>query len=282
MHAASAPAPAPQPVGQSEHDKAMAAVVDNASASLNAQLGQQPAQPPTPPQRPAHVPEKFWDAEKGQVRVDDLLKSYGELERGRSQPPAQAPAQQPPANQPAADAAKAAEDAARAAGVDTSKVDFAGMSQHFYENGSLSEDHYKALEGAGISRELVNDFIAGQEARASLAVMEAHKLVGGEEQYRQMVTWAATNLPQAERDAFDAAVMGTPAQRNMAISALKARYAEAVGSAPNLVRGASSVPGGDAFQSTAEVVAAMSDPRYAKDPAYRASVERRLAASSVF
>ncbi len=31
-------------------------------------------------QRPENVPEKFWDAEKGETRVDDVLKSYGELE----------------------------------------------------------------------------------------------------------------------------------------------------------------------------------------------------------
>jgi hypothetical protein len=34
-----------------------------------------------PPARPEHVPEKFWDVEGGQVRVDALSKSYAELER---------------------------------------------------------------------------------------------------------------------------------------------------------------------------------------------------------
>ncbi len=33
------------------------------------------------PERPAHVPEKFWDAEKGEIRTEALLKSYAELER---------------------------------------------------------------------------------------------------------------------------------------------------------------------------------------------------------
>ena len=31
--------------------------------------------------RPSYVPEKFWDAEAGALRVDALLKSYRELER---------------------------------------------------------------------------------------------------------------------------------------------------------------------------------------------------------
>ncbi|ATR19880.1 Hypothetical protein RMHFA_03554 [Roseomonas mucosa] len=35
--------------------------------------------------RPSEVPEKFWDAESGRVRLDSLLKSYRELERKLSQ-----------------------------------------------------------------------------------------------------------------------------------------------------------------------------------------------------
>ena len=31
--------------------------------------------------RPDEVPEKFWDAERGAIRVEALLKSYRELER---------------------------------------------------------------------------------------------------------------------------------------------------------------------------------------------------------
>ena len=37
----------------------------------------------------------------------------------------------------------------------------------------------------------------------------------------------------------------------------------------------------DAFESIAQVTEAMSDPRYDKDPAYRASVEKKIARSSV-
>jgi hypothetical protein len=32
-------------------------------------------------QRPDYVPEKFWDAEKGEVRVKDVLTSYAEIQR---------------------------------------------------------------------------------------------------------------------------------------------------------------------------------------------------------
>jgi hypothetical protein len=36
------------------------------------------------PPRPEEIPEKFWDAERGEVRVDALIKSYRELERAMS------------------------------------------------------------------------------------------------------------------------------------------------------------------------------------------------------
>jgi hypothetical protein len=46
-----------------------------------------PAATPAPaggPSRPDYVPEKFWDTQAGQVRVEALSKSYGELERRMS------------------------------------------------------------------------------------------------------------------------------------------------------------------------------------------------------
>lgn len=47
---------------------------------------EQPTTPPAPPApkgkaRPADIPEKFWDAEAGELRIEALLKSYRELER---------------------------------------------------------------------------------------------------------------------------------------------------------------------------------------------------------
>jgi hypothetical protein len=31
--------------------------------------------------KPENIPEKFWDAEKGEIRIDDLVKSYAHLEK---------------------------------------------------------------------------------------------------------------------------------------------------------------------------------------------------------
>lgn len=42
-----------------------------------------PAAAPTPPARPEFVPEKFWAADKGEIRIEDLAKSYAKLEAER-------------------------------------------------------------------------------------------------------------------------------------------------------------------------------------------------------
>lgn len=50
-----------------------------------------PMDAPAAPARPEHVPEPFWDAQAGQVRVDDLARAYAEL-AGAERPPASADA----------------------------------------------------------------------------------------------------------------------------------------------------------------------------------------------
>ena len=74
---------------------------------------------------------------------------------------------------------------------------------------------------------------------------------------------------------------GTESAR-LAAQGLHARYVAANGAEPALVTGATAGQSGDVFSSTAQLVEAMRDPRYAADPAYRATVEAKLARSSIF
>lgn len=55
------------------------------SGAPDAPAAAPPASPPADgPQRPDYIPEKFWDAEKGEARIEGLAKSYGELEKRNS------------------------------------------------------------------------------------------------------------------------------------------------------------------------------------------------------
>lgn len=253
----------------SQHDAAMVAKVDQASASVDQQAGvAKPAavpSEPSKPERPADVPEKFWDPDKGSLRTDELLKSYRELEAAKSKPA-----------EPAADPTKTGEDPAAKA-VEAAKLDMGKLSQEFAESGKLSDDSYKALEAQGFGRDVVDTYIAGQQALAAQQAQQGYELAGGKDNYQAMATWAQAALTPADIQAFDAAVTsGSPAQMKQAIVALKAQYEAAKGTDPKLVSGSPAAGPNGAFASRAEVTQAMRDPRYKADPAYRAEVERRI------
>jgi len=68
----------------------------------------------------------------------------------------------------------------------------------------------------------------------------------------------------------------------MMVQGLYTRYQNAMGVEPSLYSGRAATSGPTPYRSTAEVVTAMSDPRYGKDVTYTEDVQRRLAGSDVF
>jgi len=105
--------------------------------------------------------------------------------------------------------------------------------------------------------------------------------VGGDKQYNEMLGWASQNLSNEEIESYDAIMdKGDPAAAYWAVQALSYRYRDANGVEGDLVQGKSPGAGGT-FRSQAEVVQAMSDPRYDSDPAYRQDVMRKLERSNV-
>ena len=106
-------------------------------------------------------------------------------------------------------------------------------------------------------------------------------IVGGEQQYGQMMAWAQESLSEQEINMYDAVMeRGDPLACYFAVNALAFRFQEAqgydgqmlTGKAPSQVQG---------FRSQAELVRAMSDPRYDNDPAYRADVAAKLEMSDL-
>lgn len=113
-------------------------------------------------------------------------------------------------------------------------------------------------------------------------VKDVKAIAGGEAQYNEMIGWAGQNLSQQEIEMFDSVMaLGNAAAAKFAAEALNARYQDAVGVEGNLVRGKAATDSRNTFRSQSEVIEAMSDPRYDKDPAYRSDVMRRLEKSDV-
>ena len=111
---------------------------------------------------------------------------------------------------------------------------------------------------------------------------ELQKSVGGEKKYNEMLKWASTNFDEAEIDRYDKVMeSGNPDAAYFAVQALAAKYNDGVGVDGQLLTGKPAKAQGDQYRSQAEVVRAMSDPRYDRDPAYRQDVYDKLERSNL-
>ena len=111
---------------------------------------------------------------------------------------------------------------------------------------------------------------------------ELQKSVGGEKQYNTMLQWASSNFDEAEISRYDKVMeSGDPDAAYFAVQALAAKYNDGVGVEGKMLTGKPAKAEGDNFRSQAEVVRAMSDPRYESDPAYRQDIYDKLERSNL-
>jgi|TARA_B100000035_G_scaffold3222_1_gene2768 hypothetical protein len=125
----------------------------------------------------------------------------------------------------------------------------------------------------------------GEEVEGGLTdedIEALQDMAGGEQQYEQMLGWASDNLSEAEIDMYDDVMdSGDPAACFFAVQALMARYGDSTGVDGELLTGKSPTTVAQGFRSQAELVQAMSDPRYESDPAYRSDVINKLENSEI-
>jgi len=223
--------------------------------------------------KPEGLPEKF-------NSVEDLAKSYAELEKklgGQSQETKEEVDPVAKAAPKSDNNLEIAEKAVTDAGLDMSS-----LQAEYAEKGELDTKSYEALEKAGISKEYVDSYIAGQEAIAKTQAEEIKNTVGGNETYQEMVDWASKNMTEGEKTAYNKAVnSGDMDTVKLAVNALKGQFERANGVEPKLVEGKAQPSQEQGFQSWAQVTEAMSDPRYAKDMAYQNDVKNKLANSNL-
>ena len=170
-------------------------------------------------------------------------------------------------------------------------IDPQEISNRFTESGEISEDDYTKLGEAGFSKQVIDTYLNGlkggdqgtAEEIATSQIQGIKDSIGGDEAYNQMVSWALENLPAEDQKAFNQVTETADAPIiKMAVQGLYSQYKNAMGVEPNLVTGRASQSGPTPYRSTAEVVTAMSDPRYGKDVTYTEDVQRRLGGSDVF
>jgi len=225
--------------------------------------------------KPEGLPEKF-------NSVDELVKSYSELEKklGEQSQPTEKSVD-PVSKAELKGQPKSDLDIATKA-VDSAGLNMESLSEEYAKDGKLADGSYKSLEKAGIPKDYVDRFIAGQQAIADQQSSSVKEMVGGTQAYDNMSEWAGQNLSETEKTAYNSAVNSKDLEAvKLAVVGLKARYAQSTGSEPKLVEGKASASGEQGFQSWAQVTQAMSDPRYAKDPAYQTEVKNKLANSNI-
>ena len=144
-----------------------------------------------------------------------------------------------------------------------------------------TEDESESTASAA-EEETSSDSEADVETLSEAQAQELMDMVGGDKAYKSMLDWAGDNFSKEEVEMYDGVMeSGNPNAIFFAVQALQARYNDAVGSDGQLLTGRGAQNTDDSFKSQAELVAAMSDPRYDRDPAYRADLMRRLENSDV-
>jgi Phage T7 capsid assembly protein. len=233
----------------------------------------------TPEYTPALKPEGNEEKQyAGKFKsVEDLEKSYLELQKKLGQDGAEenAPDTKVTTDVPEADKVAAIEHTDEAVQFATEKgIDVAALTTEFERTGQLSEDSYQMLEKANITRDMVNAYIEGNRALAQRQIDDVKESIGGAEQYQRIMTWAHGALTDAEKASYDRIMYtGDVDAIKMAANGLAARYTKVKGSDPQVrIGGGQPAPNAGGYASIPEMTAAMKDPRYSKDPAYRNEV----------
>ena len=259
-------------LGTPEYDAAQDAKYREAGVKIAGDPAADPAADDDKPQRPEHIPEKFWDAEKGEVRVDDLAKSYAELEKGRSKVDPK-------------DGLKIPEGGAEAAtkeAVENAGLDWDTVAAQFDRDGQLDDKTIDALTKSGIPKTLIDSHVQLlTEARVRQTEL-AFAHVGGEEKMAELIAWAGKNLSEAEIKNYNA-MLGRRDDWKTAVDTLstKMQAANKTAGEPKLAGGTPSGGRGvGGFASRAEANKAQMDPRYQTDQAYRNEVAEKWAASN--
>lgn len=146
------------------------------------------------------------------------------------------------------------------------------------ETGEEAEPEEQASE----EEDVLEEDSSGEQLSEEQA-NQLFEMVGGEKAYKAMIDWAGQNFTKEEVQMYDSVMgKGDPNAIFFAVQALNSKYTDSVGNDGQLLTGQRSAAQQDAsFRSQQELVQAMSDPRYDRDPAFRDDVIRKLQNSDI-
>jgi hypothetical protein len=274
------------PSMQEQYDalKAEGIIAEDGESPEDAQGGAQGE--PGQAEVPDWVPEKFRSAADP---MKAMAEAYAALERKQSSPDDEDEGDDVEDDEEYPDDEGTVTEEERAAAENATKkagLDLQAVQAEWDTDGGLSDETYDALEAAGYPREAVDVYIEGLLARNSAATGEAYGIVGGQDAYSEMVTWAAENLSDEEIEVYDNAVNSrNPAAVRAAVRGLNAQWTQAIMQEANEEPEEEITPKGNGttgskYASMDDYMDDLNDPRYDTSETFRAQVIAKLGRSS--
>lgn len=238
-----------------------------------------PAQPEAEPKvKPEAVPDEFWNAETGEVdwaKLNERLKSGEKTDDKAEQPE------------------ETCETINGVALTTKHAEDFAPFYEQFGKDGTVSDDAVKYVKdtfGIDASKDMIGAYMAGKMNAVNAGQVEATNAVraevfavtGGEAKYAELQAWLGDTLTDEQKAEYNAAVEGGDKRlAKLAVEAAWNRYRAEGTFDPQTTVGKGRTLGKatDAYSSIDEMVKDTSNPKYERDPDFRAKVEAKIARS---
>ena len=152
-------------------------------------------------------------------------------------------------------------------------------------DGKLSDASYSELAKKGIPRDLVDQFIQGQQAASERFFGEVYKFVGGKARYDDMMRWASASLTEEEKASYNEMLGSNKITTIKAgLTALFNAFEKASPTPPaTQLSGtgstAGAVSGSDIYTSREEMAADMGKDDYWRNPAEQRRVSEKISRS---
>jgi len=205
---------------------------------------------------------------------DDLVKGYQELEKKLHSREEPQEVKLPSEEQPKAEEEKEEVNEAPA------NKDVEAAYNELLAAGELNDDVIAKFENAGIPKAMVERIYQLEQQAVQADMNTVVESVGGNENYESLQKWASDNLSKEEISTFNNIIdNGKIDEIKFAVTNLDARM-KSSGQQSNLIKADAISKTQSGYESHAQMIHDMRDPRYESDPAYRAAVARKAEKSN--
>lgn len=159
-------------------------------------------------------------------------------------------------------------------------VDFDKVAEEYMSKGELSKGTVEKLNKAGYPNSVIEAFIAGRQALENRYTDAVYRNAGGANEYNRVIEWAKSNIPTETLKAYNNAIDANNLSAvNLMFDGMKAKMNASLGTSNKSIHGGAGVKRYatiTGFTSKAEIIEAMSNPKYGRDAGYTREVEQKM------